>query len=90
MIYFYYKFFDKAKEAIKLRRLRWQVLRFLCFSSFVFKENYVSNEKDNPSQKVVIVEEEPDNIDIDDIVNLEKLPGLVFIDKECGNPKVVD
>ena len=35
------------------------------------------------------MEEELDNIDIDDIVNLEDLPGLVFIVKECGNPEVV-
>ena len=36
--------------------------------------------KDNPSEKVVIVEKEPDGIG-----NLEDLPRLVFIEKECGN-----
>ena len=75
MIYFYYKFFDRAKEAIKLRRLRWQILSFLYFSSFVFKENHVFNEKDNSSQKVVILEKELDDIDVDDTVNLE-----IFLD----------
>ena len=38
-------------------------------------------KKDNPSQKVVIMEEELDNTDIDDVVNLEGLLGLVFVDK---------
>ena len=40
-----------------------------------------SMKKDNPSQKVVIMEEEMDNTDIDDVVNLEGLLGLVFVDK---------
>ena len=61
----------------------------LYFSSFIFKGNHVFNEKDNPSQKVVIVGKELDDIDINDIVNLEDLPELVFINKECGNPEVV-
>ena len=38
-------------------------------------------KKDNPSQTVVIMEEELDNTDIDDVVNLEGLLGLVFVDK---------
>ena len=38
-------------------------------------------KKDNPSQKVVIMEEELDNTDIDDVVNLEGLLVLVFVDK---------
>ena len=75
MIYFSYKFFDRAKEAIKSRRLRWQILSFLYFSSFLFKENHVFNEKDNSSQKVVILEKELDDIDVDDTVNLE-----IFLD----------
>ena len=94
MIYFYYTFFDRAKEvniyAIKSRRLHLQLLSFLYFCSFVFKENHVFNEEENPSQKVVIVEKEPDDIDIDDIGNLKDLPGLVLIDEECENLKVVD
>ena len=64
LIYFYYKLFDKAKEeniyAIESRRPRSQILSFLYFSSFVFKENQVFNEEDNPSQNVVIVEKELD------------------------------
>ena len=40
------------------------VIEFFVFSSFVFKENHVFNEKDNPWQKVVIVKEELDDIDI--------------------------
>ena len=84
-MYFYYEFFDRAREAIKSRRLRWQILKLVYFPGFVFKENHVFN--DNPSQKVVIVEKELDDVDIDDFVNLEDLPELVFIDEECGNPK---
>ena len=41
------------------------MLSFLYFSSFVFKENDVFNEEGNPSQKVGIVEEILDDIDID-------------------------
>ena len=37
-----------------------------------------------------MVEEELNDIDIDDLEKLEDLPRLVFIEKECGNPKVVD
>ena len=36
-------------------------------------------------KKNVIAEEELDCIDIDDIVNLEDSPRLVFIDEERGN-----
>ena len=59
-------------------------------SSSIFKENHVSiEEEDNPSDKVVIVEEELDSADIDAIENLLDLPRLMFIDEECGNLKVV-
>ena len=61
---------------------------FALFFSFVFKQNHVFNEKDNPSQNVVILEDELD--DIDDNANLVDLPGLVFIDEKCDNPIVVD
>ena len=94
LIYFYYKFFGRAKEeniyAIKSRRPRTQILSFLYFSSFAFKENQVFNKEDNPSQKPVIVEIELDDIYIHDIGDLEDLPGLVFIDKEFRNPEAVD
>ena len=47
-------------------------------------------EENNPSEKVVIVEEELNGVDIDDIENLENLPRFVlFIDEECGNLKLV-
>ena len=58
----YYKFFDRVKEAdihgTKWRRLSSQILNFLHFSSFVSKENLVFSEGGNPSQRVVVVEEE--------------------------------
>ena len=41
------------------------------FYSFIFKENQVIVEEDNPSEKNVT--EELDGIDIDDIGNLEDL-----------------
>ena len=59
-------------------------------SSSIFKENYIFfEEKDDPSDKVVIVQEKLDDIDIDGIGNLVDLPRLMFIEEECGNLKVV-
>ena len=59
-------------------------------SSFIFKENHVFiKEKDNPSDKVVIVEVELYGIDVNGIGNLLNLPRLMFINEECGNLKVV-
>ena len=50
--------------------------------------NYGFIEEDSPSEKVVIVEEELNPIDIDDIRNLKNLPRFVFIDEKCGNRRV--
>ena len=59
-------------------------------STLIFKKSHVFLEKeDNPSNKVVTVEEELDGIDIDGIGNLVALPTLVFINEECGNLKLV-
>ena len=58
------------------------------FSSFILNHGFV--DKDNPSEKVVILEEELNRVDIDDIGNLEGLPRFVFIDEECGSLKVVN
>ena len=52
------------------------------FSSFIFKKNHGFIEKDNPSEKNVIVGEELDCINIDDIGNLKYSPRLVLIDEE--------
>ena len=38
-----------------------------------------------PSNKVKVIEEEQDGIDIDGIGNLIDLPKIMFIDEECGN-----
>ena len=46
-------------------------------------------EEDNPSEKLFIVEEGLDCIDISDIVNLD-WSRLVFIDEECENLIVVN
>ena len=76
--YFYYKLIERAKEAIiyttRLRIPRSQMLIFL-----VFLETQIYSKEDKPSQKVVIVEEKLDDIDIDGIRNSEDLPRIIFI-----------
>ena len=53
---------------------------FSDFPIFIFKVNHVFvEEKDNPEEKVVIDEGELDSIEIDGILNLDKLPGIVLI-----------
>ena len=62
-----------------------------CFIFLVFskkKNNLIA--EDNPSQKVLIVEEDLDCTDIDDVENLKDLPKLVFIHEECQNLEVVN
>ena len=54
------------------------------FSSFILKRNHGFIEENNPSEKVLIVEEELNHNDIDDIRNLEDLARFVLIDDECG------
>ena len=49
------------------------------------KKNHDFIEKGNLSEKVVIVDEELDDTDIDDIRNLGDSPKLVFINEEYGN-----
>ena len=58
-------------------------------SSFIFKENHVFIEENNPSDKVVTADEELDAIDIDGIGNLVDLPRLMFINEKCTNLNVV-
>ena len=87
LIYFYYKLLDRAAKAhiyaINLRRLRVQTLSLLSFQvSF--------SERIRFSMKKGTLEEELKNIDIDDIVNLEDLPRLAFIDEECETSTVVN
>ena len=47
------------------------------FSKFIFKENHVLVEEDNPSEKNVIVKEELDDIDVDDVVEILKKPDVL-------------
>ena len=62
----------------------------MIFSSLIFKENHVfTEEKDNSSNKVAIVEAELDVTDVDDIGNLVGLNRLMFINEECRNLRVV-
>ena len=72
----------KHEYEIKSRRLRSLIL-FFDVSSFIFKENHVLIEEDNPSEKIFIVEEELFGIDRNGIGNLEDLPGLVLNNAEC-------
>ena len=59
-------------------------------SSLIFEKNHVFIEEETPqSNKVATVEEELDGIHIDDIGNLLYLPGLMFINEEYENLKVV-
>ena len=89
---------EANKNAIKFTFFKFTIyvhIGFFIFSSLVFKENQVLNEECNPSKKIVIVEEELGDIDINGIrgfrgLNLEGLARIVFIDEECGNPKVVE
>ena len=49
-------------------------------SSSIFKENHVFiEEEDNRFEKIIMVEEEPDGIDIDNIRNLLDLPSLCML-----------
>ena len=59
-------------------------------SRFILKENHVFIAwEDNPSDKVVIVEEELNGTAIYGLRNLVDLPRLILIDEECGNLKLV-
>ena len=61
------------------------------FFSLVFKKkNHSFIQESNLSEKVVILEEELDGIDINENGNLEDSPRLVLFDEECGNLIVVN
>ena len=49
---------------------------------FIFDENHFFIEEETPQSKKV-------GINIDGIGNIMDLPGLMFIDEECGNLKEV-
>ena len=56
------------------------------FFSLVFKKkNHSFIQEGNLSEKVAILEEELDGIDINENGNLEDSPRLVLFDEECGN-----
>ena len=61
------------------------------FFSLVFKKkNHSFIQEGNLSEKVVILEEELDGIDINENGNLEDSLRLVLFDEECGNLIVVN
>ena len=88
LIYFYYNFFDRAKETntykLKSRRLCSLILTCFYFYSLNFKKNHGFIEEGNPSEKVVTFERELDGIDIDDIRNLEDLLRLCSLMRNLG------
>ena len=63
---------------------------FFYFLFLFSKKNHGFIEEDNPSEKVVTVEEKLNFVDLDDIGDFGGLPRLVFIDEECGKHRVVD
>ena len=92
MNYSVYNFFNIAKETSiwnKTEEATFADIDFFYISSFIFKGNHALIQEDNPSEKIIIVEEELDGNDRDDIGNLEDLLRLVLINEECWNPKVV-
>ena len=63
-------------------------MTWFCWFYFILKKNLKNHcfiQEGNPSEKVIIVEEELDDTDIDDIGNLEDSPRLVFIHEKCEN-----
>ena len=46
---------------------------------FIWEENHVSSDEDNPPDKVNTIEEKLDAVKIDGIGNLVNLPRLMFI-----------
>ena len=73
---------------IKSRRLRSQILTCFIFLVLLWK-NHGFTEKNNPSEKSGIVEEELVYINLSDIGNLKNLLRLVFINEKGGNLIVV-
>ena len=67
-----------------MQTLTWLILLLL----FLKKHGFI--EENKPLKSVVIVEEELNRFDIDGIENLENLPRFAFINKECGNLKVIN
>ena len=64
---------------IKYMKLLSQIVKR---KSFICKKQPLSIEKDNPSDKVVTIEEELEAVEVDGMGNLMDLPRLMFIDEE--------
>ena len=62
---------------MKYTKPRLQAMKRL---SFICEENHVLIKEDNPSDKVVAIEEELDDAEVDKIGNLVDLPRLMLID----------
>ena len=92
LIYFAQNSFGRAKETYvhekytkKMEETTIKDINFSDFSSFIFSVMDIFTEKeDNPSDKIVIVEEE-----LQGIKNLQDSPRLVFINEGCEGLKVI-
>ena len=92
LIYFAQTSFGRAKETYvhemymkKMEETTIKDINFSDFSSFIFSVMDIFTEKeDNPSDKIVIVEEE-----LQGIKNLQDSPRLVFINEGCESLKVI-
>ena len=51
----------------KIEETRFEDIGLFYFSSFIFKKNHGFIEEDNPSEKIVLVEEELNRVDMNDI-----------------------
>ena len=85
LIYFCYNFFDRAKETNTYGNKIEEILTCFTFLVLFSKKKLLFHRRRQPSEKVVIVDEELRGIDINDIENLEDSPRLLFIDEERGN-----
>ena len=86
MLQFFRQSQKKKKKWTKIDETTFADTDLFYFSSFILIHGFI--EENNPSEKVVIVKEELNCVDIDDIGNLESLPRFVLIDEECENLKV--
>ena len=77
-------------KSIRYVSKHWLALFFYFYFQKKKQKKHGFIEEDKPSENIAIVEEELNRFDIDGIENLENLPRFVFINKECGNLKVVN
>ena len=78
---------ETSTYEITSRRRRLQILIFYIFLVY-FQRQVCFSWIAQPFRRNCIAKEELHGIDLDDIGNVEDLPGIVFTHEECGNLKV--